>query len=76
MRTVAEDQETITIQFTHEEARHLRSTANYVSSLFEFLDREALDLSRMSVEDAEQLAIGLSELTTASIDKTVAARGG
>jgi hypothetical protein len=65
MKTVAEDNDTITIQFTRQEARNLRSTANYVSSLFEHLDREALDGYQMTTEEAEQLADEFSRLTTA-----------
>lgn len=68
MKTVAEDNDSITIQFTRQEARNLRSSANYVASLFEFLDREALDGYRMTREEAEQLADDFSRLTTAYLD--------
>lgn len=68
MQTVAEDNDSITIQFTRQEARNLRSSANYVASLFEFLDREALDGYRMTREEAEQLADDFSRLTTAYLD--------
>jgi hypothetical protein len=68
MKTVAEDDDTITIRFTRREARNLRSTANYVSSLFEFLDREALDGYQMTEEEAEQLADEFSRLTTAYLE--------
>lgn len=65
MKTVAEDNDTITIRFTREEARNVRSTVNYVSSLFAYLDREALDGYQMTMEEAEQLADEFSRLTTA-----------
>lgn len=68
MKTVAEDNDSITIQFTRQEARNLRSSANYVASLFDFLDREALDGYHMTREEAEQLADDLSRLTTAYLD--------
>lgn len=68
MKTVAEDNDSITIQFTRQEARNLRSSANYVASLFEFLDREALDGYLMTREEAEQLADDFSRLTTAYLD--------
>lgn len=68
MKTIAEDNDTITIQLTRPEARNLRSTANYVSSLFAYLDREALDAYQMTGEEAEQLADDLSRLTTAYLN--------
>lgn len=75
MKTVSEDKDTITIQFTRAEARNLRSAANYVSDLFEYLDREALDGYQMTAEDASQLADDLTDLTTAYLSTaTVAGR--
>jgi hypothetical protein len=65
MKTVAEDKDTITIQFTRAEARNLRSAINYISDLFEYLDREALDGYQMTMEEADQLADEFSNLTTA-----------
>jgi hypothetical protein len=70
MKTVAEDKDTITIQFTREEARNVNSSVNYVSDLFEFLDREALDGYQMTAEEAEQLADELTELTTSYVGRS------
>lgn len=67
MKTVAEDTYTITIQFTRVEARNLRSAANYVSDLFEYLDREALDGYQMTADEADQLADDLTNLTTGNL---------
>lgn len=69
MKTVAEDKDTITIQFTRDEARNLLSAANYVSMLFEYLDREALDGYQMTMEEADQLAEDLTDLTTPHLTK-------
>ena len=65
MKTIAEDQDTITIQFSRDEAANIRAAVNYVSTLFEYIDREALDLSRMTMNEADQLSDEFSELTTA-----------
>ena len=65
MKTVAEDKDTITIQFTRTEARNLRSATNYISDLFEYLDREALDGYQMTMEEADRLADEFADLTTA-----------
>lgn len=72
MRTVAKDKDTITIQFTRAEARNLLSAANYVSMLFEYLDREALDGYQMTMEEADQLAEDLTDLTTPTLTKVEA----
>ena len=69
MKTLAEDKETITIRFTREEVWNLSSSANYISSLFEYLDREALDGYQKTAEEAEQLAAELTNLTTAYVTK-------
>ena len=42
MKTVAEDKDTITIQFTRTEARNLRSATNYISDLFEYRTKQCL----------------------------------
>ena len=65
MKTIAEDRETITIQFTRDEAANVRAAVNYISALFEYIDREALDLSRMTMEEADQMSDAFSDLTTA-----------
>lgn len=67
MRIVDEDRVTITIQFTREEATHLRAALNYVASLFDYLDREALDGWRMTSEDAERLVDDVTNLTASSM---------
>ncbi len=64
MKTIAEDKETITIRFTRDEAANVRAAINYVSSLFEFLDREALDGWRMTIDEAEQMSDEFFALTT------------
>lgn len=64
MKTITEDKGTITVQFTREEAANIRSAVNYVSALFEYLDREALDGYQMTIDEAEQLADEFSNLTT------------
>jgi hypothetical protein len=69
MKTVAEDRDTITIQFTREEAANVRAAVNYISALFEYLDREALDLSRMTMEEADQISDAFTDLTTAYFTK-------
>lgn len=75
MTMLAEDKDTITIRFMREEARNLSSSANYISSLFEYLDREALDGYQMTAEEAEQLAEELTNFTTAYVtDARVAGR--
>lgn len=70
MKTIAEDQDSITIQFTRDEVANIRAAVNYVSALFEYIDREALDLSRMSMDEATQLSDEFSELTTAYFTRT------
>jgi hypothetical protein len=70
MKTVAEDKETITIQFTRAEVRNQLSTASYVSELFEYLDREALDGYQMTMEEADRLAEELTNLTTTHLAKS------
>lgn len=64
MKTVAEDKATITIQFTRAEAANVVSALDYISSLFEYLDHEALDGRRMTMEEAGQLADEFLDLTT------------
>lgn len=64
MKTVAEDKDTITIQFTRAEAGNLLSAACYVADLFEYLDREALDGYQMPADEASQLADDLTDLAT------------
>lgn len=75
MKTIAEDKSTITIQFTREEAANVRSAVNYISALFEYLDREALDLSRMTMEEADQISDDFSELTTSYFTKATSSVG-
>ena len=70
MKAVAEDKDSITIQFTRAEARNLLSTASYVSELFEYLDREALDGYQMTMEEADELAEELTNLTIAHLAKS------
>lgn len=64
MELVAYDDETITVRFTKPEFCNLKAATGYVSSLYEYLDREALDGYRMTMEEADKLADDLSNLTT------------
>lgn len=73
MKTIAEDRDTITIQFTRDEAANIRAAVNYLSALFEYIDREALDLSRMTMDEADQLSDDFSDLTTAYFVKAESA---
>ncbi|MDQ3694716.1 MAG: hypothetical protein M3464_13980 [Chloroflexota bacterium] len=63
MNLVTEDKQTITIQFTRAEAANIRAAVNCVSSLFAYLDRDALDGWRMTMDDAERISEAFSNLT-------------
>jgi hypothetical protein len=64
MELVAYDDETVTVRFTKPEFQNLKAATGYVSSLFEYLDREALDGYRMTEKEADDLAYGLAYLST------------
>lgn len=75
MKKVCDDKDTITVQFSREEAAAVRAAVNYVSSLFEYLDREALDGWRMTMDEADQIADDFTNLTTGQLAQANPARG-
>lgn len=75
MKKVDDDKATITIQFSREEAAAVRSAVNYISSLFEYLDREALDGWRMTEAEADHIADDFTHLTTGQLVQANPSRG-